>query len=489
MRLRTTLLLLTWSSLSFAGPLADPGNLQLRHDLQLLNDAGIIDIPLTAWPLSLPDVHASLDSIPRTTSPESEAALARVRHWLGAELDIGVPWFQLTAAGAVEPRFVRSFEATPRDEGEFGASVEYMGERLAFRLAATAVANPFDDDEVRPDGSWIGMTFGNWMVTAGWQDRWWGPGRDASLILSNNARPAPGIMLQRNLSEPFESRWLSWLGPWTLTTFMSHLDDDRAVDDALLFGVRGSFRPPGTGLEIGVSRTAQWCGDDRPCDLDVFGDLLLGKDNRGINVDPEDEPGNQLGGFDVRWTLPRSVPAALYLQWIGEDGRGGGGAIGSWLRQVGVEHWGAIGSVSHRTHFEVSDSMCREGGSGFSFRKPDCAYEHPIFETGYRYRNRAIGAPGDGDTLSYSLGSTLVQSGGQTWNISLRYMKLNRIGAAQPRHTLSSTPQELTDFQVTYSVDTRRGNIFAGLGYARLEDSATQSTDSDVSAFVQWRSR
>ena len=55
--------------------------------------------------------------------------------------------------------------------------------------------------------------------------------------------------------------------------------DDRFVNDALLFGVRGSFRPPGTGLEIGFSRTAMWCGDDRPCELDTFVDLLLGNDS------------------------------------------------------------------------------------------------------------------------------------------------------------------------------------------------------------------
>jgi hypothetical protein len=150
------------------------------------------------------------------------------------------------------------------------------------------------------------MALGNWMLTAGWQDRWWGPSRDGSLLLGTNARPTPGIMLQRIASAPFESRWLSWMGPWTLTTFMSLLDDERVVNDAYLFGVRGSFRPPGTGLEIGISRTAQWCGDDRPCDAETFIDLLLGNDNRGVNVDPEDEPGNQLGGFDVRWALPRS---------------------------------------------------------------------------------------------------------------------------------------------------------------------------------------
>jgi hypothetical protein len=297
------------------------------------------------------------------------------------------------------------------------------------------------------------------------------------------------MTLQRNISAPFNTKWLSWLGPWTFTTFMDVLNDERVVNDAKLFGVRGSFRPPRTGLEIGISRTAQWCGDDRPCDVSTFLDLIVGNDNRGVNVDPEDEPGNQLGGFDIRWSLPREIPAALYMQWIGEDGRGGGGAIGNWLRQLGAEVWGDVGSLSHRTHFEVSESTCREGGFGFSDMKPNCAYEHStIYQTGYRYRSRAIGHPGDGDTLSYSIGSTLVQSAGPVWNMLLRYMEINRVGLPSSTHTLTPTPQELLDLQISHERMTRFGRFHAGLGYGRLEDQATGISSSDVSGFIQWSS-
>ena len=269
---------------------------------------------------------------------------------------------------------------------------------------------------------------------------------------------------------------------------MTELDDERFVRNALFFGVRGSFRPPHTGLEIGISRTAQWCGDGRPCDADVFLDLLLGNDNRGVNVDPADEPGNQLGGFDIRWSLPRQIPVAVYMQWIGEDGRGGGGAIGSWLRQLGIEHWGTIGTLSHRTHIEVSDSMCREGGFGFSDMKPNCAYDHSIYQTGYRYFGKSIGHPADGDTLSYSMGSTLVQSVGHSWIFSLRYMEINREGAPNSRHTLTPTPQELIDLQISHERHTRYGWFHAGLGYSRLDDEVSGQSTSDVAGFIQWSS-
>jgi hypothetical protein len=278
------------------------------------------------------------------------------------------------------------------------------------------------------------------------------------------------------------------MGPWTFTTFMDILDDERYVNDALLFGLRGSFRPPRTGLEIGITRAAQWCGDDRPCDLETFFDLLVGNDNKGVNVAPEDEPGNQLGGLDIRWTLPKQVPVALYMQWIGEDGRGGGGAVGAWLRQLGAEYWGTIGSLSHRTHIEVSDTTCREGGFGSGDPVPNCAYEHHIYQTGYRYRDRAIGHPGDGDTLSYSIGSTLVQSGGPVWNVLLRYMEINRVGTPDSRHTLTSTPQELVDLQLTHERLTKYGRFHAGIGYGRVDDLEMGTSTSDVSGFIQWSS-
>ncbi len=477
------------ASMATAEPLAAPGDMRLRHDLQLLNDTGVIDLPLTAWPVALGDIYRAItDAQTAMPSMSVEAALDRVREHLSWELDTGTfaVGGRLSAAG--NPRVIRTFENTPRDEGGVSASLTWLGERFTANLRATHVINPFDGDEFRPDGSYLGVALGNWMVTAGWQERWWGPGQDTSLILSTNARPAPGIAVQRNNSTPFESKWLRWIGPWTFTSFMSVLDDNRVINDAWLFGMRGSFRPV-RGLEIGISRTAQWCGDGRPCDLKTFLRLLNGNDNRGANVDPEDEPGNQLGGIDIRWKLPRQLPLALYMQWIAEDTRKTGAQLHLWLQQVGVEYWGILGKTSHRTHFEVVNSSCHLGALGEGSSVANCAYNHSIFRTGYRYNTRSLGASGDGDTLSYSIGSMLVQPAGHTWNVSLRYMELNRLGTPNPAHSLSPTPQELVDFQLSHERRTRFGVIHAGLGYGRLKDEVSSTSDSDVNGFLQWSSQ
>lgn len=471
-----------------AEPLAAPGDVVLRHDLELLNDAGFTNIPLTAWPVSLGDVRKALDDITQFDPTDAQwFAYVRVKDHLSRELDLGELRYGVGAAAASDPRIIRSFENTPREDGEVSARVSWLGERFMLNLRATYAFDPADGEEWRPDGTYAGFVLGNWIVTAGWQERWFGPGRNGSLILSNNARPTPGIGLQRNVSTPFETKWLSWIGPWTLTTFMTELDDDRVVNNALLFGIRGSFRPL-PGLEIGLSRTAQWCGDDRPCGFSTFVDLLAGRDNRGNNIDPEDEPGNQLAGIDIRWALPNDVPAALYMQWIGEDGRPGSGLIGDWLRQIGLEAWGDFGGLSHRSYFEVADTQCRQGGFGFSDPEPDCAYEHSIYRSGYRYEGRSMGHGTDGDSLSYTLGATLVEPAGHSWNATLRYMEINRDGRPAPLHSLSATPQDRADILLSHERLLSIGRVYIGIGYRRLDDTASGIDDTEVTGFISWRS-
>ena len=472
---------------AFAEPWAGPGDVRLRNDLQLLNDTGVINIPLTAWPIAWGDVYASMsDARSSGLAPAVRAAYDRVQQLAQNELLDGSPLVELTISATGNPRVVRAFENVPREEGEATAGLSWVGERFAVNLRATYASNPLDGDEIRPDGTYLGVALGNWMLSAGWQERWWGPGRDGSMILSTNARPMPSIGIQRIGSLQSGSKWFRWMGPWTLTSFMGLMDDDRVVKDGLLWGMRGSFRPL-RGLEIGLSRTAQWCGDGRECNLKTFLKLLNGNDNAGANVNPEDEPGNQLAGIDIRWTLPRNIPMALYMQWTAEDTRRTGAQLHQWLEQVGVEYWGTIGGASHRTHFEVTDSVARLGALGEGSPVPNSAYNHGIFRTGYRYNGRSIGHSMDGDGLSFSLGSTLVQSAGHTWNLSLRHMEINR--SPDSRHTLSATPQELTDIQISYERLFTVGRIYAGIGYSRLDDELTGLKSSEVSGFLRWSSQ
>jgi hypothetical protein len=460
-----------------ADPWLAPGDSGLRSDLHALADAGVLHAPITTWPLPWGEIAADVsDASPQTLTVANVMALERVRDRARYEIKIGQWTASARAMLAADATLLRSFEDTPRSDGEVGGSLARTGNRVAFRLNALRTWHAPDGDTVRLDGSYVGLVVGNWMLSAGYPERWWGPGWDGSLILSTSARPPPQLAANRNFAEPFRQRWLQWVGPWSLTSFIGELDDERVVDDALLLGMRLAAKPL-PQLEIGLSRTAQFCGDGRRCDSETFANLLLGRDNRGVNVGEDEEPGNQLGGFDIRWALPVNDRATvLYWQWIGEDTRQGGPQIGSWLREIGVEFSGSLFEERwrHRSYAELADTVCREGGGGFGGAKFGCAYAHSVYQTGYRYQGRSLGHAIDGDGTLLSAGSMLRREG-REWHLSARIAELNR--SVLSNHTLSPTPLDVAEIAFSHSRELRVGALKVALGVRRSRGELDSSPD------------
>jgi len=319
-------LAVSWMSCARADPWLVPGDAALRADIQLLADAGILRGPVTTWPMSWPDI--ARDALAADVSRLDEMtgdALLRVKRLASIAAAPGYAGAGYRVGGAYQPGMLREFGDQPREEGEVALRASWLGEHLALNLQGAYVADPDDGQEFRADGSYLGMNFGNFMLSAGYMERWWGPGWDGSLILSTNARPIPSVTLERNYTDPFKSGWLSWIGPWRASIAMGRAEsDDVPVTDVRFFAARVNFRPR-PWLELGLTRTAQWCGGDRPCDWDTFTDMVLGNDNQvAEGVAAEDQPGNQMAGYDLRIRSPlRALPLVFYTQWIGEDEAGG----------------------------------------------------------------------------------------------------------------------------------------------------------------------
>jgi hypothetical protein len=94
MRLRVSslvLLALTCVVLSaHADPLARPGDMRLRHDIRLLVDERIINVPMTTWPIPWGDIADQLSRASATpSSPEIAAAVMRLRDRARWELEMG----------------------------------------------------------------------------------------------------------------------------------------------------------------------------------------------------------------------------------------------------------------------------------------------------------------------------------------------------------------------------------------------------------------
>jgi len=462
-----------------AEPWMAPGDVTLRHDLQQLSDAGLLTGPTMSWPIGWSQMARELGKLDSASlSNGQRAAVERLRGRAAREMRTGNIGVTASISAAADPSQLRTFEYTPREEGEATLSADWLGDRFAWKLSAAVVADPDDDQSFRPDGSYVAMTLGNWMVSAGYLDRWWGPGWEGSLVLSTNARPLPAIALDRNESMPFDVPVLRWLGPWRLSTFMGQLESDRDYSHALLFGLRAEIRPHPT-LQIAATRTAQWCGEGRPCGLDTFWDLLSGNDN---DQDLDKQPGNQLAGFDVRWSWPGGhVPLALYAQGIGEDEAGG--LPSKYLGLFGAEVWGDLGGGSWRAHVEYADTACDFVNSQPEF---GCAYTHIIYTTGYRYRGRSIGHTVDGDGESIGAGLLFLDPMGRRWELIGRNLKLNRQGISTG-HTLAAQPAAVRDLSLAHAQMLSWGNIILSVGYSDVDSDGPVALDEGVRASLTWQ--
>jgi len=460
-----------------ADPRLAPGDETLRQDIQLLADSGLLGMPVTTWPLSWPQVARELAGVRADALDEALlAAFLRVQQRAQAASRNGTR-FGLRASGARDPWELRGFDDAPREEGELRAEAGWMSDHLAANLSATVVADPADGQRVRPDGSYLGANMANVALVVGFVDNWWGPGWEGSLILSNNARPMPSITIARNVSDAFESRLLSWIGPWNATISLSEAEgSDVAVAKVRLLAARVNFKPR-PWIEFGLSRTAQWCGEGRPCGWSTLRDLVAGHDNQVDGGSVANQPGNQMAGYDVRLRSPwRRLPLVFYTQWIGEDEAGGMPA--KFLGQFGVESWLSTSLGALRGHFEYSDTACNFAREAPNF---DCAYRNSIYPQGYTFRGRNLGHSMDNDSRMYSLGTSLVRASGESFGLTIRRVEINRDGG---QHTISEVPVEVDNVSLRYSRNFGSGRMTIGVG---LDDGDEAPVGDSAHGYLSWQ--
>jgi hypothetical protein len=381
------------------------------------------------------------------------------------------------ASGASQPARLRRFADSPRDEAELAVRASWLSDHFAMNLQAAVVADPVDGKEFRADGSYLGVNVGNFMISAGLMERWWGPGWDGSLLLSNNARPIPSLTLERNYTDPFKTRWLAWIGPWRASIALGEAEShDVPLPGVRFLAARVNFKPR-PWLEIGVSRTAQWCGGERTCDWGTFTDMLMGRDNQVENGDISGEqPGNQLAGYDLRLRSPwKPLPLAFYAQMIGEDEAGGLPA--KFIGLFGLETWAASPIGGFRLHAEYADTACN-----FSRQAPlfNCAYRHSIYPQGYTYRGRIIGHSIDNDSRLYSMGIVLNRPDGDMISLTARRAELNRDGPA----AIGDVSGDLDDVELRYSRQIGVGRAVLSLGHER---GASADSDLGLRGFLTWQ--
>ncbi len=471
-----------------ASPWLEPGDVRARYAIQKLADRGHLDRVATTWPVSWADVHSGVERSSVAGDPSAGGAWAYLRFEMEQNTKMG---FRAEArlAGATEPTLLRSFADKPEKTGELALDLQWQGARWAFGLNPSVSANPEDDDTFRLDGSYLAATFNNWVSGAGAIDRWWGPGWQHSLILSNNARPLPSVWINRNETAAPESPWLEWIGPWQFSVFAGQMESNRVVPDTKLIGMRFGFRPV-SGLDIGLSRILMFGGEGRPENLSTLWDILIGRDNSQDGA--ENDPGNQLGSVDVRYGFAVGGQSmGFYTQMMGEDEAGAFPARKSWL--FGSDWTSSLFSHDQQWFLEYANTLADDV---LGDPMPNITYDHFQYQTGYHYYGRSMGASVDGDAEAVTLGVFNFFPDGSNLGINLTAARLNKDGVTGAKVTDSSVfaylptrAQDINVLETSYGTEFMNGWLDLNASFTDKKVQLVGGEKDQWSLSAAWRYR
>ncbi len=262
---------------------------------------------------------------------------------------------------------------------------ENVSDKYAYKVSIQNTKDIHNDNILRFDESYFSFFLKNHAITFGRYSRWWSSSPNSSLILSNAARPSPGVSIS-NYQPKELSGILKYLGPISYEFFINQLEEDRHVPNTYFFGNRVSIYP-NDRLSMSFFRTAQFGGDGRNLNTRIFIDMLLGKDNYETGEDGKNnEPGNQLGGADFKYAMLENKNLAFYGQIIGEDEAGY--LPSKTFYNLGIEYFW-FDDVLKKINFEYIDTGANPANT---------TYAHGIYESGYRYKRIPIGSAYDADS-------------------------------------------------------------------------------------------
>jgi hypothetical protein len=217
----------------------------------------------------------------------------------------------------------------------------------------------------------------------------------------------------------------------------------------------------------------------------VFGNLLAGNDNVGIDATPENEPGNQMAGFDLRWRSPLgNLPYAVYAQYIGEDESSYLPA--KYIKQLGLEVWKPIADGGFVLgYFEYASTTCSANTSRGPYY--NCAYNQGRFSwDGYRYKGRVIGYSSDRDAENWAMGASYSAASGALWTATARRSRLNRDDFDDPRNTVASVPTSYDALEFSWKGRLLGEQFSVDLGVESIEP-ANGERDVSPFGFIGWR--
>lgn len=457
---------------AIATPWVNPNNIFLRADIQQLADNNIIKSPINHWPLAWQDIAKDIEAVDASSlSSALKQSYYRVMfHYKQAKRAESSTNIKLTAA--TDTPMFQHFSSSSKEQGEMSVKKSFMSDSFAGQLSVIRTQDPQDGKSFRLDESFIAYRIANWNITLGAVPMWWGPGWDTALLMSNNARPIPGVSINRQQALAFESPWLNWIGPWSFSSFMGQLEDKgRAVPNTLLWSNRLSVRPF-QELELGFSRSTMWAGDGRNSGFSAFWNML--KPSESDNKVRDEGDVNDLGSVDFRWTNAIfGQPFSLYYEMGFEDYGISSITPSKRSHLFGIDTDFYISKALVSLYIEASDTYHAEC---------KCIYEHSQYKSGYRYRDKIIGSTYGSNAASLTLGFVLQTENNSSFNASLHWIEQNK---DQENLQNSTIPyKEILELNTEYFF------IFADsrwkLASTLRNNKINNETENDIEVSIGW---
>jgi len=420
-------------------PWVDPGDRQIRADLELLKAHGLFAGPTGTWPSAWQQIDRALTLLPyNLLSYPTDVRRAAARLRAGVRRFDSRNRFAGGAALAFtnEERLIRDFAGGARDEVDVRSWTSAYWGRFYARLSVGYRDDPATSD-INFDGSVGALALGNWLLVGGFPDQWYGPGFDSALVLSTNAVPFPRLMLQRLDPTAIDLPLLRRLGPVQLSLSLGFDGDNRGDFDTLALVFTRLSVSPLPGLEIGLSRGHQLCGDGRQCNAGDFGRALFGvPDLLAPGFEEPDSPdsptvltapGNQLVGADIAlsWSLG-GLAWRAYSEIAAEDGSDPVAVKGvSWtLGGSASGYWDRLGGVSWTLRGEATDTQAGRffglGGTG----RPGIANNSAIFRDGFTYQTGFLGPSIGGDGQVFTGELSVQDQASRLWFVRYRHVDI-----------------------------------------------------------------
>lgn len=392
-------------------------NSDLRNDLIWLNQQGVIHVSTSTWPLSGDEILKALEQA-NVQTPVQEKVITSIKNNL--KVDNGQ--FKVGLFAETDQSYLpQSFGDVSKSQYQGNIELNGGGDNWDAKLHVNLEKDQIDDnnDDVNVEGSYIAGKLWNQWVVAGQIPTWWGPGHEGSLIRGDASRPVYGFTMQRAIQNAFETKWLSWIGPWQYQAFAGQLKDYHAVPDAKLLGLRLTAQPF-PYLEVGASRVLQWGGEGRSESFSTLWDAIKGNDNV---YDTNEDRSNQLAGLDFRLGLNGilKLPVSLYGQAVGEDEAGGLPSRKLYL--AGVDFASSFKNMPYSVYAEWADTRTNGDVRGYT-------YNHSVYTDGFYQHGYPLAYPIGGDGEMYSVGGGIRFDSMNRLSGRVLYTKVNQSNLA-----------------------------------------------------------